>query len=175
MPLSLCNTTILEFNEKYDTRALRNGISENQYCAYDPNGMKDSCAGDSGGPLLKIGNDTVVTRIVAIVSFSVSGTCGSRLPSVYTRAASYLDWIESIVWPDNEIIPPLVNDALWYLFGNKHDAITGRDWIESIVWPNGQVNCFQRSKELDSPFSYTSHESKNKLNFHSLLIYFVRI
>lgn len=112
MPLAQCNTTLLEFNEKTDLPALRNGISENQYCAYDPDGIKDSCQGDSGGPLQMIGNDTAATRIVAVVSFSGSGSCGTKFPSVYTRVATYLGWIESIVWPNGEVVTPLVNEAL---------------------------------------------------------------
>lgn len=109
MPLSQCNTTLMELNVKIDLPSLRNGISENQYCAYDPEGLRDSCAGDSGGPLSIIGNDTVATRIVGIVSFSASGSCGTQLPSIYTRVAYYVDWIESIVWPNNLIVPPLID------------------------------------------------------------------
>lgn len=111
MPLRQCNTTLFEFNQGINTPSLRNGLIEGQYCAYDPNGVQDSCEGDSGGPLQIIGNDTVATRIVAIVSFSCTGTCGTRLPSIYTRVATYIDWIESIVWPNDEVIPPLVNEA----------------------------------------------------------------
>lgn len=95
--LTECNATYLEFNKKANIRALRSGISETQYCAYDPNGVKDSCAGDGGGPLQMVTGDTATTKIVGIVSFGVS--CGSRLPGIYTRVGSYLDWIESIVWP----------------------------------------------------------------------------
>lgn len=111
MPLSQCNTTLLKFNQKRDLPAIRDGISESQYCAYDPNGKKDSCDGDSGGPLQIIGNRTVPTTIIAIVSFSPSGSCGTRTPSVYTRVAAYMNWIESIVWPNDVVIPPLINNA----------------------------------------------------------------
>lgn len=102
--LSQCNKTLLELNKLRDHPSLRHGLDAGQYCAHDPNGVKDSCQGDSGGPLQIIGNDTTPTKIVAIVSFSSTGTCGSHLPSVYTRVAHYLDWIESIVWPNGTII-----------------------------------------------------------------------
>lgn len=107
MPLSECNTTLLNNNEGKSLQAFRNGVSESQYCAFDPNGVNDSCDGDSGGPLQTIRND--VAKIVGIVSFGLG--CGSMLPSIYTRVAYYLDWIESNVWPNGEIVTPLMNNA----------------------------------------------------------------
>lgn len=80
-------------------------MSDHQYCANDPNGKKDSCGGDSGGPLQLIANDTA-TKIVAIVSFNGIGTCGTLIPSVYTRVASFIEWIEPIVWPNEKVISP---------------------------------------------------------------------
>lgn len=108
MPLTQCNSILLEYNEERDLPAIRDGISENQYCAYDPNGKKDSCEGDSGGPLQMIDTNSNVARVVGVISFGV-GACGAAIPSVYTRVASYLDWIESIVWPNDEVQPPLVS------------------------------------------------------------------
>lgn len=110
MPLPSCNTTILEFNREKDLPAFRDGISESQYCAYDSNGVNDSCEGDSGGPLQIIGDDTTTTKIVGIVSFS-SFSCGTKFPSIYTRVASYLEWIEKHVWPNDDIPTPLKNYA----------------------------------------------------------------
>lgn len=57
----------------------------------------DACQGDSGGPIFLNDNVSGVSTIVGIVSFGVS--CGSELPGVYTRIASFMDWIENIVWP----------------------------------------------------------------------------
>lgn len=113
MPLSQCNETLLKYNKNKNLAAVRGGISDSQYCAFDPDGKKDSCEGDSGGPLQIIGNASNPTRVVGIISFGVAG-CGSTIPSVYTRVASYIDWIESIVWPNNEVIPPLINHAIWF-------------------------------------------------------------
>lgn len=39
-----------------------------------------------------------MSTVVGVTSFGIS--CGSALPSVYARVAFYLDWIESIVWPN---------------------------------------------------------------------------
>lgn len=53
-PLAECTTTFLKYNEQANDAAFRNGISEGQYCAYDPTPRNkselrtDSCQGDSG-------------------------------------------------------------------------------------------------------------------------------
>lgn len=101
MPLADCNTTLLEFNKFRNLAFLQNGISDSQYCAYDPDGEKDSCQGDSGGPLQIVLPKTETAKVVGIVSFGMG--CGIGLPGVYTRVASYVDWIESIVWPNGQV------------------------------------------------------------------------
>lgn len=99
VPLGECNDTLKFYNDFIsDLAPFRNGISESQYCAHDPQGRNESCVGDSGGPLqiFKEGNIGVAT-IVGIVSFGVG--CSSDVPGIYTRVAYYLNWIESYVWP----------------------------------------------------------------------------
>lgn len=99
IPLSTCNTTILKYNEGPNAAAFRNGISGGQYCALGSDGTRDSCSGDSGGPLQIIGNNSTTTAtVVGVVSIGI--TCGGPLPGIYTRVASYIKWIESIAWPD---------------------------------------------------------------------------
>lgn len=41
MPLLQCNSTFLKYNERANHAAFRDGISESQYCAYDPFSRKD--------------------------------------------------------------------------------------------------------------------------------------
>lgn len=108
MPLSQCNRTLLDYNRRGgNQKAFRNGISQGQYCAYDPDGKSDSCDGDSGGPLQLYPRGAKMPRIVGIVSFGIR--CGSPLPGLYTRVAFYISWIESIVWPNGEISTPSVS------------------------------------------------------------------
>lgn len=40
--------------------------------------------------------------LIGITSFG-SRKCGTKKPGVYTRVSSYLNWIESIVWPESEL------------------------------------------------------------------------
>ncbi|XP_031634562.1 serine protease persephone-like isoform X2 [Contarinia nasturtii] len=98
VPLRECNSTWIEWNKSENLVIFRNGISNGQYCAYDPEGRRDSCHGDSGSPLQYFANSNSSTAtIVGIVSLGYF--CGIPLPSIYTRVAYYVDWIESIVWP----------------------------------------------------------------------------
>lgn len=97
MPLSHCNETFVGYNQRINHAAFKEGISNSQYCAYDPANKRDSCRGDSGGPLQVYHNQDTV-HIVGIVSFGLG--CGTRFPAIYTRVAYYTDWIASHVWPD---------------------------------------------------------------------------
>ncbi|XP_034836881.1 serine protease snake-like isoform X1 [Maniola hyperantus] len=89
-------------------KLIAQGITDNQLCAGDyEHGGKDTCQGDSGGPLQVMPDrvDCIYTfplhKIVGVTSFGRD--CGRKMaPGVYTRVSRYIDWIESIVWPDTE-------------------------------------------------------------------------
>lgn len=86
------------YNELPNFAAFRSGVDQSQYCAQDPDRKRDSCEGDSGGPLQVVSTNPNSAKIVGVVSFSVG--CATQWPGIYTRVAYYIDWIESIVWPD---------------------------------------------------------------------------
>lgn len=74
-------------------------IGDTQICAGGDKG-KDSCRGDSGGPLMGATNGTKgqFTYLAGLVSYGPS-PCGMEgWPGVYTRVASYIDWIESKIY-----------------------------------------------------------------------------
>lgn len=71
------------------------GLTEGQYCAFDPEYKSDACESDSGGPLQLVEDNK--STIVGVISFGRS--CATALPAIYARVAAYLDWIESVVWP----------------------------------------------------------------------------
>jgi secreted trypsin-like serine protease len=84
-------------------RAIENTIVQNggtvtpqMICAGAEVDGRDTCPGDSGGPILRrLENGQIVQ--VGIVSFGI-GQCGvAALPGVYTRLALYTDWMRQVV------------------------------------------------------------------------------
>ncbi|XP_039282037.1 serine protease snake isoform X4 [Nilaparvata lugens] len=68
-------------------------------CAGDLYGRKDTCRGDSGGPLqVRRTTPYCMYNIIGVTSIG-RGKCGTKKPGVYTRVSHYLPWIEKIVWP----------------------------------------------------------------------------
>ncbi|XP_039758597.1 serine protease Hayan-like [Pararge aegeria] len=94
------------------------GIVWHQLCAGDSAGRIDTCRGDSGGPLqtlIPLRHSSPFLRwklhqIVGVTSFGF-GCARPNTPSIYTRVASFIGWIESIVWPSNRTIE---NRMLFY-------------------------------------------------------------
>lgn len=84
-----------ECNSKY--QEARVDLSSDQLCAGGEKG-KDSCRGDSGGPLMTISTDLEGESnwfAAGVVSFGPS-PCGTEgWPGVYTRVANYIPWILS--------------------------------------------------------------------------------
>jgi trypsin len=65
--------------------------NETIICAGTDDGSRDSCRGDSGGPLLK---STLTTNVqVGIVSYG-DGCAKPGLAAVYTRISAYTEWIQ---------------------------------------------------------------------------------
>ncbi|XP_070509414.1 venom protease-like [Chironomus tepperi] len=63
---------------------------------------KDSCRGDSGGPIqISNNNDVRCTyKQIGIVSFGADN-CGTvGFPGIYVNVFNYINWIEGIVWKD---------------------------------------------------------------------------
>ncbi|CAK1592048.1 unnamed protein product [Parnassius mnemosyne] len=75
------------------------GFAASQLCAGELRGGKDTCQGDSGSPLQVASSDNqCIFHVIGVTSFG--RLCAqSGQPAVYTRVSSYLDWIESVVWP----------------------------------------------------------------------------
>jgi secreted trypsin-like serine protease len=74
----------------------RRVIGDGQLCAGGVEG-KDSCSGDSGGPLMSPGISSRDGRaryyLAGVVSYGPD-PCGKKgWPGVYTRVARYTDWI----------------------------------------------------------------------------------
>lgn len=99
-PLDKCNSSLFEYNIQLNQSPLRNGLGETQYCAKDTSYRTRPCQGTGGSPLLITPTNSSPPSVIAMYSFSAG--CGAHdLPGVFTRVASYVDWIESIVWPSS--------------------------------------------------------------------------
>jgi len=80
--------------DKYGAAIAGVDIGTTQLCAGEDG--KDSCAGDSGGPMLSSELNNGRWAVIGIVSFGARGLCANSLfPGVYTRVDKYLDWIEN--------------------------------------------------------------------------------
>jgi len=74
--------------EKYFTKEM----PKSQLCAYGQD--TDSCAGDSGGPLIKMENGRYT--VIGLVSYGY--ICASRNHAgIYTRVTSFMKWIKNVV------------------------------------------------------------------------------
>ncbi|XP_030379013.1 serine protease persephone isoform X3 [Scaptodrosophila lebanonensis] len=98
VPIKSCNESYAA--QPPSRRHLADGVQYTQLCAADLTKQKaDACQGDSGGPLIWERN--VLDGLYSIVGIISAGFgCNSNTPGLYTRVAAYLDFIESVVWPD---------------------------------------------------------------------------
>uniref|UniRef100_T1JCW8 Peptidase S1 domain-containing protein n=1 Tax=Strigamia maritima TaxID=126957 RepID=T1JCW8_STRMM len=75
-------------------------LNKDKLCAWAQN--KDSCKGDSGGPLAWQNQSTKRHYLIGIISMGFR--CGeTNMPGLYTRITSYIDWIKSNTQNDTTI------------------------------------------------------------------------
>lgn len=69
-------------------------ITEQHICAGGEVG-KDSCKGDSGGPLMKPCSINTTPRyfLIGVISFGHKKCATTEYPGVYTVVAEYMTWI----------------------------------------------------------------------------------
>ena len=93
--LSLSEETVNQMRKLLDSSPQERVITDNMICTAVLATRKDTCVGDSGGPLFaEVSRGRFVQ--VGLTSFSEAG-CGMAeqgLFGVYTRVAQYVDWIE---------------------------------------------------------------------------------
>ncbi len=131
-----CNS-YLAYNDK---------VTTNMICAGYMSGGSDSCAGDSGGPLISY--DSGEAYLIGITSWGRG--CGERYhPGIYTNIDRYYDWIIShtgnltttptITPPSNPSTTPIVGDMeeitrLYVATFNRAPDRTGLEyWVNSNI------------------------------------------
>lgn len=79
-------------------RKMSNGITDDQICAGSSAG-RDTCKGDSGGPLqVRIEKKGCLYHLIGIISWGQDACGYGNSLAIYTKIASYVSWIEHIVW-----------------------------------------------------------------------------
>ncbi|XP_047994323.1 phenoloxidase-activating enzyme-like [Leguminivora glycinivorella] len=88
--------TIESCQPAYDVPKRHVALWDHQICAGGEKG-KDTCKGDSGGPLMY--SMAEAFEVVGVVSFGPT-PCGlANVPGVYTKVFNYLPWIRSVIQP----------------------------------------------------------------------------
>lgn len=94
MPTTPKFTEIPLVPHAYCMMSYDDSISNHEFCAGYANGGTDACQGDSGGPLVIMHNGRNVQA--GIISWG-SGCARPFMFGVYTRVASFYEWIHSIM------------------------------------------------------------------------------
>ncbi|XP_060869915.1 venom protease-like [Metopolophium dirhodum] len=96
IPSSLCKTNYASVGKK---QLMRGIVEDSMICAGYAGGEKDTCGGDSGGPL-QLAHSTYSCMYTQIGVTSAGKECATNdSPGIYTKVSKYLPWIERIVWP----------------------------------------------------------------------------
>ncbi len=91
LPVVEQETCRKSINKLKKTRDNVPSLTNNMFCAGVPEGGKDTCLGDSGGPFAL--RDDGQFWAAGIVSWGVD--CGQQgTYRVFTRISNYLDWIK---------------------------------------------------------------------------------
>ncbi|XP_058836466.1 serine protease snake-like [Topomyia yanbarensis] len=85
-------------------RKMETGIRDSQICAGSADG-RDTCKGDSGGPLqVRTEEKGCLYHLIGIISWGQDACGYGHSLAIYTRIASYVRWIEQIVWETDKWI-----------------------------------------------------------------------
>lgn len=86
IPLGECKDLFARFNKE---------TTKNQLCGRDIYADRYLCGESAGEPLQSLIENVYY---VGGITTGLSTRCNRRFPAVFTRIASYLDWIEERVW-----------------------------------------------------------------------------
>jgi len=138
----------IDSDECDDGHGDRNEVKDDMLCAAGED--KDSCIGDSGGPLIKKGINGYNDTLVGVVSWG-RGCAEKGVPGVYSRISYFYDWIVETVC-DN-----YPEDAPSYMrCGLGSPVFTSTD--KPTYAPSKQVRMTDSSKKQPTTPALTSRE-----------------
>lgn len=85
----LQSVTVSTVSRKTCASIYGNAVTENMFCAGEPEGEVDACNGDSGGAAVSAKEPQL---LLGLVSWGY-GCARSMYPGVYTRVANYAQWM----------------------------------------------------------------------------------
>ena len=95
-PIDLHQVTVPIISNEVCNQAMGGIIKDNMLCAGFSAGGKDSCVGDSGGPLIVFDSESQSWRQAGITSFGI-GCAEPGVYGVYTRVEMFKDFISSTI------------------------------------------------------------------------------
>ncbi len=119
-------------------------IPDEMVCAGYEKGAKSACYGDSGGPLLIPSDTPTGWTQVGIVSWGQGGCSGFNNYNVYTRVASYTEWIQhclsqsadsecvagDLYEPDNDRASATIITTDGISQTHNFDTLEDSDWLK---------------------------------------------
>lgn len=80
------------FDTEQCTQVLQYNVTDAQVCAGGEE-KKDSCKGDSGGPLMYLSSQFQLWTQMGIISIRIGNRCGVGIPAIYTDVQKHIGWI----------------------------------------------------------------------------------
>ncbi|XP_023289416.1 trypsin, partial [Orussus abietinus] len=110
IPLQKVDVPIMSKEECLKTDYTNQDITENMFCAGYPEGGKDACNGDSGGPL-QVLREYNSYELAGIISWG-RGCGDAGNPGVYTKMTNYLYWLREYITDECPCRPHPTNTGL---------------------------------------------------------------
>lgn len=93
--------------ELYERSGLSRSFDERSICAGCVNGEKDSCTGDSGGPLMMphwLDDGKLAVYQIGIVSYGIACAL-ENIAAIYTNVGYFMTWVRQVIKNTTTTLP----------------------------------------------------------------------